>query len=172
MSLHQDVTYAEAYRDLTRAPDRLWHDAVHEAGRIAISRVLGLPSVQFTTARDHGGQTAVHVFTSDVWRGPEWISRLQPERNKDDRAFWRGRIIVDIAGAEAEREIIGRYVDGHGYLERGFGYSDDGAEPLAGTRRFARQLVKRHRATILQFADQLMAAHELEELMASPRGAS
>jgi hypothetical protein len=41
----------------------------------------------------------------------EW-NRLHPERNGDDRAFWRGRIIVTMAGAEAEREIIGSWADG------------------------------------------------------------
>ena len=139
MSLQQEITSSAAPWDITRAPDRRWHDAIHEAARIAIGRRLGLPF---------------------------GYAELAPEREgADDRALWRGMIIANMAGTEAEREIIGCFAE-EDRLEGDFRFSDDGPERLARMRRFARQLVKRHRATIQRIADQLRAADELGELLA------
>lgn len=71
-----------------------------------------------------------------------------------------------MAGDEAEREIIGWAADESDRPQCGIGYSDDRPEGSARLRRFARQLVKRHRSTILSFANQLIAADELAELLA------
>ena len=139
MSLHQEISSAEAPWDITRALDRRWHDAVHEAGRLAIGRTLGLPF---------------------------GCADLRPEQEgADDRALWRGRIIANLAGTEAEREIIGWCAEDD-RPECDFRYSDERPERIVRMRRFARQLVKRHRETILRFADQLIAADELGELLA------
>jgi hypothetical protein len=75
-----------------------------------------------------------------------------------------------MAGAEAEREIIGRCFGEHDSRSRDLvvdylDYSDVCPERAERMRRFTRQLVKRHRDAILSFAEQLMAAAELDELV-------
>lgn len=140
MSLQQEITSSAAPWDITRAPDRRWHDAIHEAARIAIGRRLGLPFGYAEPAYEQEGV--------------------------DNRALWRGRIIANMAGTEAEREIIGWCAEDDRGAECDSRYSDEGPERIARMRRLARQLVKRHRATILRFADQLIAADELGELLA------
>lgn len=139
MSLQQEMTYAEAHQELTRDLDRLWHDAVHDAGRIAIARALGLPFAY-----------------SDL---------IFQQAGGDDRKFCHARIIADMAGAEAERDLFGWSADEDHCPECDFPYSDDRPEHFIRMRRFARQLVRRHRATILRLADQLVAADELGELL-------
>lgn len=164
MSFQQEPTN-RLRQVLTSVSDRLWHDAVHDAARIAISRALGLPSVYANLTSEYEERSAGHAFIFDALQSSEW-NRLHPERNGGDRAFWRGRTISDMAGAEAEREIIGWSADEHGRAQCGFGYSNQRPDGSARMRRFARQLVKRHRTTILRFADQLIAADELGELLA------
>ena len=135
MSLQQ-----EAHRELASVSDRLWHEAVHDAGRIAITRALELPFAH-----------------SDL---------IFQQAGGDDRKFCRARIIADMAGAEAERELFGWCADEDHRQQNYFPYSDDRPERFIRMRRFARQLVRRHRATILRLADQLIAADELGELLA------
>jgi len=106
MSLHQEITSTEAPWDITGTPDRRWHDAVHEAGRLAIGRTLGLGS-------GYG----------DL--GPE-------QEGVDDRGFWRARMIADMAGAEAEREMIGWCIDEDHRALGDFAYSDDGQNAWHG----------------------------------------
>jgi len=162
MPSHQETIYAEPRREIARAPDRLYHDAVHEAGRVAISRVLGLPSAYVMP--EHQEQTTGHAFIFDALQA-EW-NCLHPERNGDDRAFRRRRIIAEMAGAEAEREIIGSCAEEHDHPQWVFGYSDDRPVLSARMHVFARRLVKRHRDTILRLADQLVVANEICELLA------
>jgi hypothetical protein len=84
-----------------------------------------------------------------------------------------------MAGPEAEREIIGRRAGGEAGdqgqrhpISNDLDDSDHWPERSARMRRFARQLVKRHRAAILDFAEQLVAAHELDELLARENDAA
>ena len=165
MSFHQEITFTEAHQEIARAPDRLYHDAIHEAGRVTISRVLGLPSGYAIPVPEHEEQTAGHAFVVNTLLASEW-NRLHPDRDGDDRAFWRRMIIADMAGAEAEREIIGSCAEEHDDPQWVCGYSNDRPVRSARSRRLARRLVKRHRDTILSFADQLIAADELGELLA------
>jgi len=157
---------------MTRTPDKLWHDAVHEAGHAVIARVLGVNSGYANLVPDYEEQTPSHAFIFDALQAWEW-NRLHPRRSGDDRPFWRGRVIATMAGVEAEREIIGwcagdaehdcRRCDPMGDNPA---YSNGPPELSARMRRFARQLVKRHRNAILSFAEQLIAADELDELLA------
>ena len=151
-------------------PDRVWHDAVHEAGHAVIARALGLTSGYTNLSPGCGEQISGDAFIHDALQSWSWNCR-HPERNGNDGAFWRGTIIARMAGAEAEREIIGsclgRCGDDRrlpGLIRDGLGYEQP--EGAVRMRRFARQLVKRHREAILRFADQLVAAAELDELVA------
>jgi hypothetical protein len=158
---------------MTPVADRLWHDAVHEAGRAVVSRALGLTSGYANLVPDYEEPSPGTAFIFDALQASEW-NRLHPERHGNDGAFWRGRIIATMAGAEAELEIIG-ICAGSGGHEReqcdstgeDLGYSGDWPQRAVRMRRFARQLVKRHRGTILRFAEQLIAADELDEFLAS-----
>ena len=157
---------------MRRTPDKLWHDAVHEAGHAVISRALGLTSGYANLAPDASDQRSGEALIFDALQCCRWNSR-HPERNGNDTAFWDGTIIASMAGAEAEREIIGTCLGRceHGTrssdpISNDLGYEDDGAGRTARMRRFAQQLVKKHRAAILRFAEQLVAVDELDELLA------
>ena len=157
---------------MRRTPDKLWHDAVHEAGYAVIARALGLTSCYTNLAPDYPDQRWGESLIFDVLQCCGW-NRRHPERNGNDTAFWDGTTIASMAGAEAEREIIGTCL---GRDERGAQSSDlirndlehpDGrAHRTERMRRFAQQLVKKHRAAILRFAEQLVAVDELDELLA------
>ena len=155
---------------MRRAPDRLWHDAVHEAGHAVIARTLGLTSGYTNLFPGCAEHMSGHPFIHDALQSWSWNCR-HPERNGNDDAFWRGMIIARMAGAEAEREIIGSCLGRCGDDSRSSDLIRDGLgneqpEDAARMRRFARHLVKRHREAILRFADQLVAAVELDELVA------
>jgi hypothetical protein len=165
MSFHQETTYAEPHPERAHAPDRLYHDAVHEAARIAIGRVLGLPSGYAVPVPEYESPTSSHRFAFNAVQASEW-NRLHPGRNGDDRAFWRRTIIMDMACAEAEREIIGSSAHEQADPHCIFGHSDDQPVRSARMHQLARRLVKRHRDAILRLADQLIAADELGELLA------
>ena len=99
---------------MRRTPDKLWRDAVHEAGQAVIARALG---------------------------------------NGNDTAFWDGAVIARMAGAEAEREIIGTCL---GRYERCAQSSD-----LIGND-LGHQDGRGHSTD----AEQLVASDELDELLA------
>jgi hypothetical protein len=151
-------------------PDKLWHDAVHEAGHAVIARALGL-TTGYANFLPDCEETSADALIFDALLALRW-NRLHPERKGDDAEFWHGKIIARLAGAEAEREIIGSSLgeDDDDHRQYKFGddltYSDEGPEHGVRMRHFARQLVKRHRNAILRFAEQLVAAAELDELVA------
>ena len=153
------------HRDMTRNPDKFWHDAVHEAGHAVIARALGVSSGYANLSDDRSEQRSGEAFILEAMLALEW------NRRGMGGAFRRGSIIASMAGTEAERQIIGsslrRYHQDGRSSELDFdvpGCEDDQrAERL---RRFARQLVKRHRNAILSFAEQLVAAADLDELLA------
>lgn len=150
---------------------KLRHAAVHEAGGAVVARMLGLTCGRATLVPDYEEPAEVAYFFEAV-HAFEWRHH-HSHRYRDDRAFWHGKIIATMAGAEAEREILGSCLEGNGHGRQqwdlvgdNLGYSDDWSKRAARLRRFARQLVKRHRSAILHFAKQLIAADQLDDLLA------
>lgn len=162
--------YPKGTREMRRTPDKLWHDAVHEAGHVVVARALGLTAGYANFFLDCA-EISAHAFIFDALQALAG-GRLQSARKEDDAEFWHDKIIARMAGAEAEREIIGMCLgadgDDHGQLKFGddLAYADEEPEHAVRMRRFARQLVKRHQDAILRFAEQLVAAAELDELVA------
>jgi len=159
---------------MTGDPDRHWHDAVHAAGRAVIARVLGIPDCA-NLFLDADVPTVGKAFIVDALQASEWTDH-HSQRKVDHGAFWSAKIIAFLAGAEAEIQIIGpragseeRRCDVSGTK---LAYAGDPPGPTTRMRRFARQLVKRHRTAILSFAEQLVAAEELDELLAGEKQAA
>ncbi len=151
-------------------PDKLWHAAVHAAGHAVVARVLGLSAGHASLVPDFEEETAGVDYMLDALQAWEW-SHLHPHQKQ--RAFWDGKIIALMAGSEAECEIIGSCAGGDAHDRRqcdliagDLEYRDDWPRRAARLRRFSRQLVKRHRSAVLSFANQLIAADELDELLA------
>jgi hypothetical protein len=164
------VHLEEGHRVMERIPDKLWHAAVHAAGHAVVARVLGLSGGRPSLVPDFEEETAGVDYMLDVLQAWEW-SHLHPNRNQ--RAFWHGKIIAHMAGSEAECEIIGSCAGGDKHDRRrcdliagDLKYSDDWPKRAVRLRRFARQLAKRHRSAVVSFANQLIAADELDELLA------
>ena len=88
-----------------------YQTAVHEAGHAVIARVLGLTCRLVTIVPDEekGTLGCAHVESPDDawWR---WID-LGKER--DQFVAYRARMIVNLAGEEAEREMLGAISDGY-----------------------------------------------------------
>jgi hypothetical protein len=152
---------------LRHTPDKLWHDAVHEAGHAVIARILGVTSA-YANLSSNCDEVSAADFILDAMQAFEW-NQVHAERHAADGAFWRRKIIARIAGAEAEREIIGVCLgdDEHHRLscELELGHAHVQSERTVRMHSLARQLVKRHRAAILSFAEQLVAAADLDELL-------
>ena len=82
------------------------HTAFHEAGHAVIGRVLGMACGQVTIVPDH--DSSGHSITSN----PSDTYELWEERGKfrgdEMHSIYVGRILTLMAGAEAERELLGR----------------------------------------------------------------
>src|SRR5689334_16979001 len=87
---------------LRHTPDKLWHDAVHEAGHAVIARILGVTPGYANLSSDCDEVSAAD-FILDAMQAFEW-NQVHAERHAADGAFWRRKIIARMAGAEAERE--------------------------------------------------------------------
>ena len=144
--------------------------AIHEAGHAVIARVLTLFAGSATIKIDH--DSAGHSVSYDPWAAiHEWEKR---GRVRGLGAVWHARIIAFMAGAEAERELLGSALPGD---------EDDRhqielmAEELCRDeiswekleprlRTMTRMLVRRHRTRIDRVADALFAKTTLsgEEL--------
>jgi hypothetical protein len=136
--------------------------AIHEAGHAVIGRVLTLPCGSATIKVDHDEGSAGHNITVDPYFCIyEWQRR---GKVRTDDAVWHARIISYMAGAEAEREILGRCRGGDGddryqialmaeELSRGTDWTK--REPRL--RAMTRMLVRRHRALIERVAKALLA---------------
>ena len=91
--------------------------AYHEAGHAVIARVLDLTCGSATIIPNESDGEAGHSICADPWRTVwDWDQRvfaqvehgIMPLKYRGVRAALRGRIIAHMAGAEAERELLGR----------------------------------------------------------------
>jgi hypothetical protein len=140
--------------------------AIHEAGHAVIGRVLDMVCGAVSIEPDD--DSAGHSICADPWvTFGDWDRR---GKYRDFRTVIRGRMMTFMAGAEAEREIIGRFrggdgddqdqialmVEGAGFDEQDLGRRD------RRLRQATRHLVRRHRATIDRVAAALIRQGRLE----------
>jgi ATP-dependent Zn protease len=135
--------------------------AIHEAGHAVIGRVLGMTCGPATIVPDTNG--AGHSITRDPWLTyGEWEARGK-YRGDQIGSIMLGRVLTMMAGAEAERVLIGRCRGGDGQDRydiacivdsSDFKFSVDAfwdrIEPRL--RVYTRALVRRHRAAIERVA--------------------
>lgn len=137
--------------------NELIQTAIHEAAHAVIGRamlqVCGGASI--VTDEDSAGQ----AFCADPYRTQwEWDQR---GKHRSFSSVLVGRIITFMAGAEAEREILGdcRGGDGDDRLQIAYMLEEYmGVVPAhePRLRAFTRQLVRRHRAAIEAVAGALL----------------
>lgn len=134
------------------------HTAVHEAGHAVIGRALSVPCGQASVIADN--DSTGHSLQADPWAVLyrwELMGRERPFRSA-----LCARALILMAGAEAEIAILGecRGGDGDDRVEaaRAIAEADESIgeqHTEARLRRFARQLVTRHRPTIEAVAAKL-----------------
>jgi ATP-dependent Zn protease len=141
--------------------------AYHEAGHAVIGRVLALPCGRATIRPDYEEGVAGQALTEEPYTClREWEKR---GKVRDAAAAWHGRIIVYMAGAEAEMELLGSEAIGDGYDRLQIALMAE--EIPAGEtfwerleprlRAMTRMLVRRHRVLIEQVAKALLARSTL-----------
>src|SRR4029453_5417643 len=157
--------------------------AYHEAGHAVTGRVLTLPCGYTTIRPDYAKAVAGNVITPEPYAClTEWERRGKVRDSGN--AAWYARIITYMAGAEAEKEILGSTVIGDGddreksavmagELPDGAGW--DKLEPRL--RAMTRMLVRRHQERIELVARALLAkttlsAKALDKLALGSRGTS
>jgi hypothetical protein len=136
--------------------------AVHEAAHAAIGRVLTLKCGGATIKPDYDEVTAGTAHTYDQWCCiDEWANR---GRVRNVHAALHARIITVMAGAEAEREMLGRCSGGDGddryqieLMALELAPSTDWSKLEPRLRAMTRMLVRRHRARIERVAEALLA---------------
>ena len=103
------------------------------------------------------------LWVSRMWSRFVWAKHGR-QRGNQERSAFRGRILACMAGAEAEREIIGELFGGDDddrYQIALMLEEIDEADREARLRRFARMLVRRHRALIEHVAQALSTERTL-----------
>lgn len=155
------------------------HTAIHEAGHAVIARVLGMACGQATVKPDCDLGEAGHAIIHDQWA--TWGQWEDRRKYREIHTVVQGRIISSMAGAEAEREILGYCAGGDGddrdQIEMMASSSDSGIEPEAWPRwelrmrRQCRRLVRKHRSKIIRVAAALecettLLAKQIDELVA------
>src|SRR4029434_2526132 len=87
--------------------------AYHEAGHAVTGRVLTLPCGYATIRPDYARAIAGYVITPEPYAClSEWERRGKVRDSGN--AAWYARIITYMAGAEAEKELLGSTVIGDG----------------------------------------------------------
>jgi ATP-dependent Zn protease len=138
--------------------------AIHEAGHAVIGRVLTIPcgSASIKSNRYSEGRSTIIADRYECFK--EWEKR---GKFRADNAPINAMIITAMAGVEAEREIFGHCIEGHGdedcyytkkWLESLY---DDPDKKEQRLRSWARTLVRRHRVLIERVADKLIAKKTL-----------
>ena len=86
---------------------------IHEASHAVIGRVLTLTCGQATIVPDYDEGSAGHSITEDHWRcTSEWQKRGKVRDNFD--VVWHALIMMAMAGAEGEIELLGSTQGGDG----------------------------------------------------------
>ena len=81
------------------------HTATHEAGHAVIARVLTLACGEASIRPDYDAGTAGYAITRDPMECESiWLYRF---KFRFDGAVYRARIMVFMAGTEAETELLG-----------------------------------------------------------------
>lgn len=132
--------------------------AIHEAGHAVVGRAVTMLCGGASIVADE--DSAGHSITADPYDViAKWEER---EKWREPASVYRGRIITLAAGAEAEVEILGDHYGGDGddryriaLMLDEIADEDDHDRIEARLRRFARQLVRYHRADIEKVAAQL-----------------
>lgn len=142
----------------------LMHTAIHEAGHAVIGRRLGLGCGSVTIKPDETEGIAGHSITEGPWSTvAKWEER---NRYRGERTALLGRILMLMAGAEAEVICLGDCNGGDGDDRREIAYAlvsigirEDEALDRYGVRlrSWARVLVRRHRSDIEKVAGAALA---------------
>jgi len=142
--------------------------AYHEAGHAVIGRVLTLPCGGANIKRNYAEMTAGYSITPDPYACEwEWEKRGKVRGNK---AIWHARIITLMAGAEAEKillgqapEMIGDGDDRHwiGLMLEEVASAPNWERYEARLRAITGMLVRRHRLLIRRVAKALLAKRVL-----------
>ena len=143
---HDERAIAKAHRQQERTT------AIHEAGHAVIARILGLVCGKVTIK----GQWNVGIQDH---RRPGVCMRLlgATRQNRPIQAAFRGRILAYMAGREAEVELLGQCQGGDNDDQSRIGLMLEDLYPgewdqqdkfERRLRRFARNLVRRHRPKI------------------------
>jgi hypothetical protein len=181
---------AQAGTRQLRARNRCHVAAVHEAGHAVVGRVLGYPCGGATIIGNAAEGEVGYSVACDPWLASSiWDARQmqaaalgKSTKCRDVvRSAFRARILIFMAGAEAERELLGIDAQGDGddrreiELTAQFGGAElsDGWEPRM--RRQTRQLVRKHRSAIERVAHalidkQTLAGTRLDRLVGVARG--
>jgi ATP-dependent Zn protease len=158
--------------------DDLLHTAVHEAGHAVIGRVLGMACGPATIVPDDDSEG--HSITFDPWVTYECWEERGKSRGDDMHSIYIGRILTLMAGAEAERELLGTCNGGDGsdldQIERaavssdGFSSHDEWKRYEPRMRRQVRRLVRKYRAKIEPVAQalierEILSSEEVDQLV-------
>jgi phage baseplate assembly protein W len=164
---------------LKKPSRRRTETAYHEAGHAVIGRVLTLMCGEATIKPDYRSRAAGFSICQDPYACLyEWEKR---GKVRDIEAVWHARIIWSMAGAEAQRELLGDpNPRGDDDDRRQIGLMmEEVVDPdnekawektEARLRAMTRMLVRRHRARIERVAKALLAkttlsAEELDKLV-------
>jgi hypothetical protein len=150
--------------------------AIHEAGHAVIGRVLRFPCGPASIVVDVEENEAGHAMTGDQWE--TWTKWYVDDahdfykRGKLMRSIYRGRILVFMSGAEAEKVFFGKCRGGDGDDQyRIMCMADDGdaeftpelwARYEPRMRKQTRRLIRYHRDKIEHVADALLKHETLQ----------
>lgn len=148
---------------MKRSRKQLKHTAYHEAGHAVIGRVLTLHCGNATIRPNYAEAVAGYVITHDPYKIlHEWEKRGHVRDSQD--AVWHARIMTYMAGAEAEKILLGS--GGLGDVDDRYQialmaeelHRDTNWEKLEPRlRAMTRMLVRRHKARIERVAKALTA---------------
>lgn len=159
---------------ITETGNNLNHLAIHEAGHAVVGRMLGMVCGQVTIVADH--DSTGHSITLDPW---DTVSHWESEgRFRVARTAFLGGILTLMAGAEAEKVILGHCEGGDGNdqreIARTFGSVDfwipektgdefkDHAAYEQRLRNHCRATIRRHRSRIEMVAQLLLDRKTIE----------
>lgn len=167
-----------------------WHTAVHEAGHAVVGRKLGIVCGPATIVADD--DSAGHSITADPWVTVQAWDVRERWRGDNYRSAMIGRILAVMAGAEAERVLLGECEGGDeedeyqvgmmiysiGGRLRPTGDEDADHDYFVGQlRRHCQRVVRRHWADIERVAEalrvrQTLAGDDLDRMLAEPSRAA
>lgn len=158
------------------------HTAVHEAGHAVIGRVLGVPCGHATILADE--DSAGHSLAAPPQETLErWWHNLGRYYREEASAF-HARIMTYMAGAEAERVLLGacNRVDENDLGEIAWMANSAGYDTFSGAwtrrkgqlRRQTIRLLRKHQATVRSVAEALMekgflTSEEIDALVSQPK---